>query len=87
MNDNAGLFEAFEPVAKILRSLHIDLYIGGSVTSSYHGASRSTMNVDVIADLKEEAISSFVDQLGDDYYASQPAIFDAISCQSCSVVL
>lgn len=83
MNNSPGLFEALEPVATVFRTLEVDFYIGGSVASSYHGASRSTMDVDVVADLNLDKVDRFVDQLGDDYYASKPAIIDAISRKSC----
>lgn len=83
MNNSPGLFEALEPVAAVFRTLEVDFYIGGSIASSYHGASRSTMDVDVVADLNLDKVDRLVDQLGDDYYASKPAIIDAISRKSC----
>ncbi len=83
MSDNPGLLEALEPVAKVLQSLEIRFYIGGSVASSYHGASRSTLDVDVVADLTEDDVDAFVRQLKDEYYLSKTAIKEAIKRKSC----
>ena len=50
MSESPGLVEALEPVAKALQSMEVRFYVGGSVASSYHGASRSTLDVDLVAD-------------------------------------
>ena len=49
MSDSPGLIEALEPVARVLQALEVRFYIGGSVASSFHGASRSTLDVDLVA--------------------------------------
>lgn len=74
---------ALRPVAEILQSLQLRFYIGGSVASSFHGALRSTMDVDLVCELTEADAPSLIDRLGDDYYASEPAIRDAIRRKSC----
>lgn len=83
MSDSPGLLEALEPVAKVLQELGIQFYIGGSVASSFHGASRSTMDVDLVADLKTKDVDRFVSRLQKKYYVSGPAMIDAIERQSC----
>lgn len=83
MSDNPGLIEALEPVASVLQSMEVKFYIGGSVASSFHGASRSTMDVDLVADLKAGDVDHFVGQLKDEYYVSKTAIIEAIERQSC----
>ena len=50
MNDS-GLIEALNPVAAAFRELGVKFYVGGSVASSFHGASRSTMDVDLVGKL------------------------------------
>ena len=74
---------ALEPVARLLQSRGIRYYIGGSVASSFHGAVRSTMDVDLVCELTEEDVPFLLKQLGDDYYASEPAIREAIRRKSC----
>ena len=87
MNSDQGLIEALEPVAKIFQSLGVDFYVGGSVASSFHGAARSTLDVDLVADLRPENIEPFVCRLGEKYYVSQPAIEDAVKRSSCFKVI
>jgi hypothetical protein len=63
MGDKPGLIEALEPVARVLQSMDVRFYVGGSVASSYHGASRSTLDVNLVADLKRTNADLFVDKL------------------------
>lgn len=83
MDDNDELLAALEPVSKTLRNLQIPFHIGGSVASSFHGASRSTMDVDLIADLKAEIVVDFVRSVQQEYYVSEAAMLDAIKRKSC----
>lgn len=62
-----------KPVAAALNLLKIPYYVGGSVASSYHGAVRSTMDIDLVADLREEHIEKFLSQFGEDFYISESA--------------
>ena len=88
MSTNQGLLEALEPVARIFQSLGIRFYVGGSVASSFHGAARSTMDVDLVADLSSKDIEPFVSRLDEGkYYVSQSAIEDAINRSSCFNVI
>lgn len=52
MSDYDDLVAALAPVSSALRKLGIRHYVSGSVASSFHGATRSTMDVDVVADLE-----------------------------------
>ena len=83
MSENPGLVEALEPVAKALQFMDVCFYVGGSVASSYHGASRSTLDVDLVADLKRKNVDLLVEKLQNEYYVSSSAIIDAIERCSC----
>ena len=83
MSENSGLVEALEPVAEALHSMDVRFYVGGSVASSYHGASRSTLDVDLVADLKRKNVDPLVNQLQSEFYVSGSAIIDAIERSSC----
>ena len=83
MDSNPDLGDALEPVAKAFNAINVNYYVAGSVASSFHGAARSTMDVDLVADLKAAQIDSFIDQLEGNYYFSKTAIADAISRKSC----
>lgn len=77
------LMEALVPVAIALQSLEIPFFIGGSVASSFHGAARATMDVDLVCELTEDQIPGLIARIGPDYYWSESAICDAVRCRSC----
>ena len=83
MNSSSDLLSALKPVAAALSEIGATFFVGGSVASSYHGASRSTMDVDVVAHITKDDVEPFILRLGDQYYVSQPAILDAIDRKSC----
>jgi hypothetical protein len=62
-----------EPVAvtivviDALNVLEIPYFIGGSLASSVHGVIRTTMDVDLIADLRLEHVEPLVQMLGQPY--------------------
>ncbi len=67
VNEADGIVAALSPVVQAFRFLGIRHYIAGSVASSFHGATRSTMDDDVVAELNDESVSRFLQQLGSDY--------------------
>ena len=83
MNDTDDIVAAMLPVANAFRLLGIRYYIGGSVASSFHGATRSTMDIDVIAELDSASVTPLLQQLGNDYYSSESAIRDAVQRKAC----
>lgn len=60
---NPDMLAAAEPVANAFEKLGIIYCIGGSVASSAYGIPRSTMDVDMISDLKPEHVPSLVKML------------------------
>jgi hypothetical protein len=62
-----SLSEALARVLEVMDKLEIPYLIGGSVASSAHGIPRSTMDVDLVADLPPEDIDAFVELLQDDF--------------------
>ena len=83
MNELDDLVSALGPVKSAFESLKIAYFVGGSVASSYHGATRSTMDVDLVAQISQPNIDPFLAQISKDYYASKPAMQDAIDRKSC----
>lgn len=77
------LVDALTPVVQAFRALQIRHFVGGSVASSFHGATRTTMDVDVVCELTEEHISPFVNSFDDDFYISEAAVRDAVRRKSC----
>jgi len=69
---------ALTPVAEAFDRLSIQYYIGGSVASSIYGMARATMDVDIIADIKEFHVSKLKQLLDEKYYIDEDMIIDAI---------
>lgn len=82
LTESDDLIDALAPVVEALRQLRIRHYVVGSIASSFHGASRSTMDVDLVTELGEEDIFEFVNCFGDEFYLSEAAIRDAVKHRS-----
>lgn len=65
-------------VAGILERLGVPYVVGGSMASSLHGVGRSTIDIDVIAELRADHVTPLLGALGDEFYADEPAIRAAI---------
>jgi hypothetical protein len=83
VSDVDDLVAALEPVAAALGRLGVGFYVGGSVASTYHGAIRSTMDVDLVCELRPEQVAAFVAAFGPECYVSEPAVRDAVERRSC----
>ena len=83
MSDYDDLVAALAPVSAALNKLGVRHYVGGSVASSFHGVSRSTMDVDLVADMTDSHVSEFLQCFGADFYVSPVAVRDAIRRKSC----
>ncbi len=64
---NPDILVATEPVAEAFEKLGILYCIGGSVASSAYGIPRSTMDVDMVSDLKPAHVRSLVRMLESSY--------------------
>ena len=69
-------------VTKTLERLGIPYAVGGSLASSVHGVMRSTLDVDILADVRLEHIQPLVSTLSKDFYADDEMMRDAIEHQS-----
>jgi hypothetical protein len=77
-----GILQALEPVVEAFEGLGIRYQIGGSVASSAYGIARATLDVDLVADLNELPIHSFVEALRDAYYIDEDRVSDAVRRRS-----
>lgn len=80
MYDNA-LTVTLDVIAT-LEQLQIPYLVGGSMASALHGFSRTTLDSDLVADVRPEHVPTLVQQLGVRYYISDSAIYDAIRHRS-----
>lgn len=70
-----SVIEAFE-------KLNVPYLIGGSLASALHGTARSTLDTDLVADLRSEQVTALVEMLHHDFYIDREVILDAIQHQS-----
>ena len=69
-------------VTQTLERLGISYAVGGSLASSLHGVMRSTLDVDIVADMRLEDIPPLVAALSKDFYADDEMMRDAIEHKS-----
>ena len=69
---------AVMPVVEALSALGVSHYVGGSVASSAHGIARASLDVDLIADLREEQVAPFVSRLASAYYIDEDRAREAV---------
>jgi len=69
-------------VVGVFEHLRIPYLIVGSMASALYGVARSTLDVDIVAKLHQEQVDALVKALGDDFYADDEMIRDAIRHRS-----
>lgn len=69
-------------VTQTLERLGIPYAVGGSLASSLHGVMRSTLDVDIVADVHPEHIQPLVAALSSEFYADDEMMRDAIEHRS-----
>ncbi|MBU4446158.1 MAG: hypothetical protein L6422_08135 [Candidatus Marinimicrobia bacterium] len=84
---NPDILAAMAPVVKAFEELGIPYYISGSIASSVYGTPRSTLDVDMVSDLKPGQVHSFVEMLQSAYYVDEKMILNAIdTCSSFNLI-
>ncbi|MFN3762930.1 MAG: hypothetical protein ACK4WK_06995 [Anaerolineae bacterium] len=78
----SDILKALIPVVEALEGLDVAYQIGGSVASSAYGVPRTTMDIDLVADLRPEHVQPLVVRLQDQYYVSPEAIYEALRRRS-----
>ncbi len=69
-------------VTNTLERLGIPYAVGGSLSSSLYGVMRSTLDADILADMRSEHIQPLVAALSKDFYADDEMMRDAIERHS-----
>ncbi len=75
---NPDLLAAVGPVVEAFEKLRVPYYIGGSIASSAYGAARTTLDVDIVSDLKPQHARPLTKMLESSYYVDEDAILEAI---------
>lgn len=66
-------------VVAVLERLGIPYLVGGSMASALYGVARSTLDADIVADIRQDQVSALVSALGEEFYADDQMIRDAIN--------
>ncbi|MFH1941019.1 MAG: hypothetical protein ABIL68_02860 [bacterium] len=74
--------DVLKPVAKAFDELNIPYFIGGSVASTVYGLARTTLDVDLIADLRSHQVTLLVEKIKHDFYIDANMILEAINRRS-----
>ena len=69
-------------VTQTLERLGVPYAVGGSLASSLHGVMRSTLDVDIVADIKPEHVPALVSAFSTEFYADEAMIRDTIKHRS-----
>lgn len=69
-------------VTNLFDELNIPYVIGGSMASIIHGMLRTTMDVDIVADIQPEQVAPFISGLQDAFYADEQMIQQAVQRRS-----
>ncbi|MHB9023658.1 MAG: hypothetical protein ACYC7E_05705 [Armatimonadota bacterium] len=70
-------------VVQVLERLDVPYLIGGSIASMMYGVVRTTLDADIIADLRDDQVEPFVTALADEFYVDAGSIHDAIQRRRC----
>lgn len=73
-----SFLDGLNPLVELFEELGIPYYIGGSVASIAYGMPRTTLDVDLIADIQAQHVTALVKHLQDQYYIQASDIYDAI---------
>ena len=76
------IIEVTLKVVKVFEKLDIAYHIGGSLASSAFGIARSTLDVDIVANIKPEQASDIFENLREEFYVDSEMILSAIQKQS-----
>jgi hypothetical protein len=77
-----NVIDVILPVREAFDSLGIFYYIGGSIASSAYGIARSTLDVDMVSELKLKHAHELTEKLKSKYYIDEDMIIDAIKKRS-----
>ena len=70
-------------ITDVFERLGVPYLIGGSIASMIYGVVRTTLDADIVADLREDQVKSFTDALADEFYLDIDSIRDAIRRRRC----
>jgi hypothetical protein len=77
----SDLLTALAPVVDALEALAVRYFVGGSVASSVRGVPRTSIDVDLVADLESRHVTSLMERLGGHYYVDEGRVRAAVEAR------
>ena len=77
----SDVLAALSPIARALKWLGVRYYVGGSLASSVRGLPRTSIDVDLAAELRPEHVGPLVGALSGEFYVSEPRVKDAVEAR------
>jgi len=74
-------------VIRALEQLHVTYFLGGSLASNFYSIARSTLDADIVVDLRLEQVDSLVQLLRPAFYIDAGAVRDAVQRRRCFNVI
>ncbi len=74
-----SISSALLPVTRTFIRFRIPYYVGGSIASTAYSLPRSTVAIDVAANLQSRHVAPLVAALDGEYYSDRAAVLDAIA--------
>lgn len=65
-------------VTQTLERLGVPYFVGGSLASTFHGSPRTTLDTDIVAELRSSHVARLLEELGPDFYSDEHTIRQAI---------
>ncbi len=78
----SDIYAAIRTVIDTFQRLGIPYHIGGSVASSAFGVARTTLDVDLVADIQTDHVEEFVESLQAEYYVDRDMITQSLAERS-----
>ena len=78
---SVDVLAALTPIARAFRFLGVRYYVGGSLASSVRGLPRTSIDVDVAAELRPPHVAPLVSALGGEFYLSEPRVREAVEAR------
>lgn len=76
------IIEVTLKVVRVFEEMGIEYHVGGSLASSAFGIARSTLDVDIVADIRHEQATLLYESLKEEFYIDIDMIRDAINRRS-----
>jgi len=77
----SDVLAALSPITRTLKWLGVRYYVGGSLASSVRGLPRTSIDVDLAAELRPEHVAPLVGALLGEFYVSEPRVKDAVDAR------